>query len=93
MEEAGRRAFDRSTADNMRKEKLQRLLQAVDHVDESNDETSAVAVAAATPSRNLGTLLAHAGIELGGTENFPMSPPLHTATTYTRPPDGIYKER
>ena len=87
VEEAGRRAFDCSNADSGRKQRLERLLSAVDHVDDStggNPKSS---------GSNLATLLAHAGIESRGTENFPMAPPLHTATTYTRPPDGIYKER
>lgn len=87
VEEAGRRAFDRSNADSVRKERLDRLLNAVDHVDESTGGLTR------SPGSNLATLLAHAGIESRGTENFPMAPPLHTATTYTRPPDGIYKER
>jgi len=37
---------------------------------------------------SLPTLLAHAGME--SYHNAPMSPPLHLATTHTRPPDGIY---
>ena len=50
---------------------------------------------------SVATILSHAGIEIchegsiemvGTSKNFPMSPPLHTATTYTRPPDGIYKD-
>ncbi len=86
MEEAGRRAFDRANTESTRKEKIGRLLQAVDCVE--NDDSSE----AFSASKNLATLLAHAGIESGGSENFPMSPPLHTATTYTRPPDSVYKE-
>ena len=39
-------------------------------------------------SQTLPTLLAHAGME--SYHNAPMSPPLHLATTHTRPPDGIY---
>jgi hypothetical protein len=45
----------------------------------------------------LSTILSHAGIEVEMGEdntkigNIPMAPPLHTATTYTRPADGIYK--
>lgn len=44
------------------------------------------------------SLLAHAGVaDPAGTRdahptNIPMSPPLHMATTYTRPPDGVYLE-
>ena len=89
-EEAGRKAFDRSTAASVRRESLGRLLQAVDHVEANEGEATTTRT---TP--NLATLLAHAGIESNGSsqENVPMSPPLHTATTYTRPPDGIYKER
>ena len=87
VEEAGRRAFDRSNAGSARNERLERLLNVVDHIDESNGG------ATRSSGGNLATLLAHAGIESRGTENFPMAPPLHTATTYTRPPDGIYKER
>jgi cystathionine gamma-synthase len=34
------------------------------------------------------TLVAHAGIE--NIHNAPLAPPLHVATTYTRPADGIY---
>jgi cystathionine gamma-synthase len=37
---------------------------------------------------HLDTLMAHAG--LIDSANAPMSPPLHTATTYTRPASGIY---
>jgi cystathionine gamma-synthase len=37
------------------------------------------------------TLLSHAGVEYG-LENAPMSPPLSLATTYTRPPSGIYED-
>eukprot|EP00536_Pseudo-nitzschia_multiseries_P014047 jgi/Psemu1/245849/estExt_Genewise1.C_6510007 len=41
----------------------------------------------------MATLLSHAGIDASKhRDNIPMSPPLHTATTYTRPADGIYKE-
>ncbi|OEU11611.1 cystathionine gamma-synthase [Fragilariopsis cylindrus CCMP1102] len=47
----------------------------------------------------MATILSHAGITTTSCdnsgeerENHPMSPPLHTATTYTRPPDGIYKD-
>ena len=83
VEEAGRRAFERSNAGSVRNERLERLLNAVEHQDESSPEAT---------GSNLATLLAHAGIESKGTENFPMAPPLHTATTYTRPPDGIYKD-
>ena len=84
-EEAGRRASDRADADDLRRrnERLRRLADAADRVGDDGGE------------RSPATLLAHAGIEAGGVsspENFPMSPPLHTATTYTRPPDGIYKE-
>lgn len=39
---------------------------------------------------SLSTLLAHAGME--NVPNAPMAPPLHTATTYTRPPDGLYRD-
>lgn len=37
------------------------------------------------------TLLSHAGVD-HGLANAPMSPPLSLATTYTRPPTGIYDE-
>ena len=37
---------------------------------------------------SLSTLAAHAGIE--NIHNAPLAPPLHVATTYTRPADGIY---
>jgi cystathionine gamma-synthase len=41
----------------------------------------------------MASLLSHAGMESNGSiKNIPMAPPLHTATTYTRPADGIYKE-
>jgi hypothetical protein len=47
----------------------------------------------------MSTVLAHAGISdcvdgegNNGSDNIPMAPPLHTATTYTRPADGIYKD-
>lgn len=92
-EEAGRKSYDHSVASIMRKDRLRKLLEAIEHVegDESVSIGGTTTTSASTTS--LATLLAHAGIESGGmTENFPMSPPLHTATTYTRPPDGIYKE-
>jgi len=38
----------------------------------------------------LATLLAHTGLE--NVPNAPMAPPLHLATTYTRPADGQYLE-
>lgn len=41
---------------------------------------------------HLNTLLAHAGLE-EGLHNAPMSPPLHLATTHTRPPDGVYLQK
>jgi hypothetical protein len=37
------------------------------------------------------THLSHAGTKATGS-NLAMAPPLHVATTYTRPPDGNYKE-
>jgi hypothetical protein len=37
------------------------------------------------------TQLSHAGTKTTGS-NLAMAPPLHVATTYTRPPDGNYKE-
>lgn len=40
---------------------------------------------------SVATLLSHAGIQ-AGQHNAPQSPPLHTATTYTRPPDGMYRD-
>jgi hypothetical protein len=40
-------------------------------------------------NNTIATILSHAGTDKGGT-NIPMAPPLHTATTYTRPPDGDY---
>jgi hypothetical protein len=41
-------------------------------------------------SKALATILSHAGTDKIGA-NIPMAPPLHTATTYTRPPDGNYQ--
>jgi cystathionine gamma-synthase len=41
-------------------------------------------------SSALSSIAAHAGIEHG--PNAPMAPPLHLATTYTRPADGLYLE-
>ncbi len=38
----------------------------------------------------LSTCVAHAGIQ--NIPNAPMSPPIHVATTYTRPADGMYRE-
>lgn len=38
----------------------------------------------------LPTAVAHAGIQ--DIPNAPMAPPIHVATTYTRPADGIYRE-
>jgi molecular chaperone GrpE (heat shock protein) len=90
-EEAGRRAFERSAEAVVRKQRLEQLLQAVDHTDDDENENGFREETASTTT-NLATLLAHAGIESGDRENVPMSPPLHTATTYTRPPDGIYKD-
>ena len=47
-------------------------------------------------THRMDSLLAHAGVDhLNDGEihkNIPMSPPLHVATTYTRPPDGQYLE-
>jgi cystathionine beta-lyase/cystathionine gamma-synthase len=45
----------------------------------------------APPLRRLSpsTIMAHAGMD-HGLHNAPMAPPLHFATTYTRPADGIY---
>jgi hypothetical protein len=42
-------------------------------------------------AKKLSTLLSHAGIE-ADRHNAPQAPPLNVATTYTRPPDGPYKE-
>mmetsp|Transcript_26012 Transcript_26012/g.36680 ORF Transcript_26012/g.36680 Transcript_26012/m.36680 type:complete len:481 (+) Transcript_26012:58-1500(+) len=39
----------------------------------------------------IGTLLSHAGVQTSQT-NAPLSPPLHLATTYTRPADGPYHD-
>jgi cystathionine gamma-synthase len=41
------------------------------------------------PAVTMATVLSHAGVKLGE-YNAPMSPPLHLASTYTRPPNGIY---
>jgi cystathionine gamma-synthase len=41
--------------------------------------------------RSIETLLAHSGLnDSHNIENAPMSPPIHLATTYTRPASGIY---
>ena len=40
---------------------------------------------------SMGTLLSHAGVDTSQ-GNAPMSPPLHLASTYIRPPDGPYHE-
>jgi cystathionine beta-lyase/cystathionine gamma-synthase len=40
---------------------------------------------------SMSTLLAHAGVD-SSIPNTPMSPPIHTATTYTRPSNGNYLE-
>lgn len=50
--------------------------------------TEAAANSDSSSSPSISTLLAHAGIK--NTHNAPMSPPLHLATTHTRPADGIY---
>ncbi|KAI2513815.1 Cys/Met metabolism PLP-dependent enzyme [Fragilaria crotonensis] len=47
------------------------------------------ASAVPTPKKSMATILSHAGVD-GTVANAPMSPPLSLATTYTRPPDGIY---
>ena len=50
-------------------------------------------LAATLPEKTLespATLLAHAGMEK--IPNAPMAPPLHVATTYTRPADGSYRD-
>ena len=47
------------------------------------------ASAVPTPKKSMATILSHAGVD-GSIVNAPMSPPLALATTYTRPPDGIY---
>mmetsp|Transcript_14457 Transcript_14457/g.29792 ORF Transcript_14457/g.29792 Transcript_14457/m.29792 type:complete len:418 (-) Transcript_14457:69-1322(-) len=102
-EEAGRKAAKLASEAIEQKNRLQQLLRAVDHVVDyddncDNDDSSG------NSNTSMATLLSHAGIEVcrGGTssssngaglrENVPMSPPLHTATTYTRPADGIYKD-
>lgn len=41
-----------------------------------------------SPPVAMSTLLSHAGVVPG--DNAPMSPPLHLASTYTRPPNGVY---
>ena len=51
----------------------------------------AAACAGPASTRAMETLLSHAGVE-GHKHNAPMSPPLFLATTYSRPPDGIYRE-
>jgi cystathionine beta-lyase/cystathionine gamma-synthase len=92
-EEAGRKAAQLATSvagvvgDRQRRRLLQ-LDDDDDDDDDSKDNTTRIAMA---------TTLSHAGITTscdggGERENHPMSPPLHTATTYTRPPDGIYKD-
>lgn len=51
-----------------------------------------------TNNLHMNSILAHAGLESlnggcdDGFRNMAMSPPLHVATTYTRPPDGNYGE-
>ena len=93
-EEAGRKAAQLATsvAGAVDDRQRRRLLQLDDYDDNSKDNATRIAMA---------TMLSHAGITTtsscdgGGEErreNHPMSPPLHTATTYTRPPDGIYKD-
>lgn len=44
----------------------------------------------ALPRTKLATSVAHAGIQ--DIANAPMAPPIHVATTYTRPADGIYRD-
>ncbi|KAG7360138.1 cystathionine gamma-synthase [Nitzschia inconspicua] len=39
----------------------------------------------------IATILSHSGMDAKG-DNIPMAPPLHVATTYTRPADGIYRD-
>lgn len=97
--EAGRKAAKLASAKLERENRLQQLLREVDHVAEEREDGSFVN----KNSTNMATLLSHAGIQVDSNtsssssrlkrkENVPMSPPLHTATTYTRPADGIYKE-
>ena len=51
-----------------------------------NNESSTI------PSPHMSTLLAHAGVtNAPNPTNTPMAPPLHLATTYTRPVDGEYR--
>jgi cystathionine beta-lyase/cystathionine gamma-synthase len=91
-EEAGRKAAQLATsvAGAVDDRQRRRLLQLDDDDDDDDSKDNATTIAMAT-------ILSHAGITTscdggGERENHPMSPPLHTATTYTRPPDGIYKD-
>lgn len=49
----------------------------------------ALATASSSPTGSIETQLSHAGLQ--GTRNVPMAPPLHWATTYTRPPYKLYE--
>jgi hypothetical protein len=100
-EEAGRKAaqLDAAVSSSLVDDRQRRRLLQLDDDDDddigkdnnNNDNVTTTGIAMAT-------ILSHAGITTscdnggGGHENYPMSPPLHTATTYTRPPDGIYKD-
>ena len=76
-EHAGRRASEMAT-DLLRNQQQQQ--QPV-----FDDENSTVV------NKKISTLLSHAGI-VDSQDNSPQAPPIHVATTYTRPADGIYKE-
>ena len=104
-EAAGRKASKLASEAMKRKNRLQQLLRAVDHVVDDDDDNCDNDDSSGNKSISMATLLSHAGIEVyregtscsssngaGFRENVPMSPPLHTATTYTRPADGIYKD-
>jgi cystathionine gamma-synthase len=45
---------------------------------------------AAKTTSMMSTRVAHAGVQ--SFENAPMAPPIHMATTYTRPVDGLYRD-
>lgn len=54
----------------------------------ASSSSSAANPPSTLPTLSMATSLAHAGVS--SRDNAPMAPPLHLATTYTRPADGVY---
>ena len=57
---------------------------------EAGRRAQAVAAQAKKLDERMDTLLAHAGVRCDGDNNAPMSPPIHFASTWSRPATGPY---